>query len=74
MGNVGLDKLHIIILRKYWYEKGRGRICYACRVQNFGLPLNAYNEIAHRPKGCVRSLEKACVQVQPGILALLRYS
>ena len=44
-----------------------------CRVQNFGLPVNAYNMIAHRPQGCVRSLEKACVQVQPGILDLLGY-
>ena len=30
--------------------------------------------IAHRPQGCVWPFEMACVKVQPGILALLKYS
>ena len=43
-------------------------------VMPFGLPVNAYNGIAHRPQGCARSFEKACVQVLPSILALLGYA
>ena len=38
----------MIIFRKNWYEKVGDWIRYACRVQNFGLPVAAYSEIARR--------------------------
>ena len=72
-GNVGPNRFHIIILRKYWYQKVRGLdTLYMCRTLGCLWTLILIG-IANRPQGCVRSLEKACVQVQPGILALLRY-
>ena len=44
-------------------------------VSNAGtwVACGPYYGIAHRPQGCVWPFEKACVKVQPGILALLKY-